>query len=118
MSVARCGLPHTTRSPTTATVEAPNTDRTAERDHPAATTATAPTGAAGLQPTLPGRTATGRNGSGPQRDSRARVRELVACECASGVRLAARQVAAAVGISERRAYELLRNLRAEATTQP
>jgi hypothetical protein len=42
-----------------------------------------------------------------------RVRELVAQERATGTRLAARDVAAAAGISERRAYELLRAVRAE-----
>jgi hypothetical protein len=46
-------------------------------------------------------------------DSRARVRELVAHERATGTRLHAREVAAAAGISERRAYELLRAIRAE-----
>jgi hypothetical protein len=38
---------------------------------------------------------------------------VVAHERATGTRLAAREVAAAVGISERRAYELLRAVRAE-----
>jgi hypothetical protein len=41
------------------------------------------------------------------------VRELVARERVTGTRLAAREVAAAAGISERRAYELLRAVRAE-----
>jgi hypothetical protein len=41
------------------------------------------------------------------------VRELVARERATGTRLHARDVAAAAGISERRAYELLRAVRAE-----
>jgi hypothetical protein len=41
------------------------------------------------------------------------VRELVARERATGTRLHAREVAAAAGISERRAYELLRAVRAE-----
>jgi sugar-specific transcriptional regulator TrmB len=41
------------------------------------------------------------------------VRELVARERVTGRRLTAREVAAAAGISERRAYELLRALRAE-----
>ena len=69
---------------------------------------------------LPGRscphpttTPAGGNGSGPPRDSRTRVRELVAHERATGTRLHARDVAAAAGISERRAYELLRAVRAE-----
>jgi hypothetical protein len=44
------------------------------------------------------------------------VRELVAQERATGTRLHAREVAAAAGISERRAYELLRAVRAEEPT--
>jgi sugar-specific transcriptional regulator TrmB len=38
---------------------------------------------------------------------------VVATERASGTRLHAREVAAAAGISQRRAYELLRAVRAE-----
>ena len=99
MSVARTGLPHTTRTTATA-------DRSTERD---------PTATAVARPQLPApdHPAAGGNGSGPQRDSRSRVRELVAHERATGTRLAAREVAAAAGISERRAYELLRAVRAE-----
>jgi hypothetical protein len=41
------------------------------------------------------------------------VRELVVAERATGTRLHARDVAAAVGISQRRAYELLRAVRTE-----
>ena len=41
------------------------------------------------------------------------MRELVARERATGIRLHARDVAAAAGISERRAYELLRAVRVE-----
>jgi hypothetical protein len=94
MSVARTGLPHTHR--TTATQ-----DRSSDRDNTAA-----PAG----RPQLPApdhHTAAG-NGSRPQPDSRARVRELIAHERATGTRLHARDVAAAAGISQRRAYELLR----------
>jgi hypothetical protein len=61
----------------------------------------------------PDRSAAAGNGSGPPPDSRTRVRELVARERATGTRLPAREVAAAAGISERRAYELLRAVRAE-----
>jgi Protein of unknown function (DUF2637) len=99
MSVARTGLPHTDRTPTAE-------DRSSGGD----ATATAV-----VRPQLPApdhRTAAG-NGSGPPRDSRTRVRELVADERATGTRLHAREVAAAAGISERRAYELLRALRSE-----
>jgi len=99
MSVARTGLPHHDRSETAE-------DRRGDRDVPAAHLA---------RPQLPApdRTATGGNGSRPQRNSRARVRELVAHERATGTRLHAREVAAVAGISERRAYELLRVVRAE-----
>jgi Protein of unknown function (DUF2637) len=98
MSVARTGLPHT-RTPTAE-------DRGGG----------GPTAAAVVRPQLPVPDHTGAagNGSGPPRDSRTRVRELVAHERATGIRLHARDVAAAAGISERRAYELLRAIRAEA----
>jgi hypothetical protein len=99
MSVARTGLPHTGR--TTAAQ-----DRSADRD-PTATSVARP------QLPAPGHRTTAGNGSGPQPDSRSRVRELVAHERATGTRLAAREVAAAAGISERRAYELLRAVRSE-----
>jgi hypothetical protein len=133
MSVARCGLPHTGRTTATATATARSAGRTATRTprHPPCSPAIAAPQFRGRrprrrslrphlaavaarrpQPAPPGRTATAGNGSGP-RDSRARVRELVARERATGTRLAAREVAAAAGISERRAYELLRALRAE-----
>jgi Protein of unknown function (DUF2637) len=103
MSVARTGLPHTHRTPAAE-------DRSTDRD----LTATAV-----VRPQLPApdhRTTAG-NGSGPQRDSRSRVRELVAHERATGTRLHARDVAAAAGISERRAYELLRAARTEDTEE-
>jgi hypothetical protein len=98
MSVARTGLPHRDR---TTSAE----DRSGDRDAAAAHVA---------RPQLlaPDRTAIAGNGSSP-RDSRARVRELVDHERATGIRLPAREVAAAVGISQRRAYELLRALRTE-----
>jgi hypothetical protein len=75
-----------------------------------------PTATAVARPQLPApdHTAAAGNGSGPPRDSRTRVRELVARERATGIRLNARDVATAAGISERRAYELLRAVRAEA----
>jgi Protein of unknown function (DUF2637) len=135
MSVARCGLPHTGRIPATATATARGATRTVTRpprQSPRSPTTAAPhshsrgrrrrrtprphlaaVAALRPQPTRPGRTATAGNGAAPHRDSRARVRELVARERATGQRLAAREVGAAAGISERRAYELLRALRAE-----
>jgi hypothetical protein len=104
MSVARTGLPHHDR---TETAE----DRRGDRDATAADL---------TRPQLPApdRSGVAGNGAGPQRDSRARVRDLVAHERATGTRLHAREVAAAVGISQRRAYELLRALRAEEDAQP
>jgi hypothetical protein len=54
----------------------------------------------------------GRAAVGPG-DSRSRVRALLAHEQAGGSRLTGKQVAAVVGIKQRRAQELLRELRAE-----
>ena len=105
MSVARTGLPHRDR-PATAAAAPQQAARGDHRKDRTAVTAARP------QPTLPGLQPSAGNGTRP-RDSRARVRELVAQERATGRRLAAREVAAAAGISERRAYELLRALRAE-----
>jgi hypothetical protein len=85
----------------------------AERSSIAVAAAADGNAAARRQLPTPDRSPTGGNGSGPQRDSRARVRELVAHERATGTRLAAREVAAAAGIGERRAHELLRAVRAE-----
>jgi hypothetical protein len=99
MSVARTGLPHTHR--TTATQ-----DSSSDRDNTAA-----PAGR--LQLPAPDHHTAAGNGSRPQPDSRARVRELVDHERATGTRLHARDVAAAAGISQRRAYELLRAVRTE-----
>jgi hypothetical protein len=142
MSVARCGLPHTDRTTATATPPPRSADRSVHaalhrplrpqphpsqrsaavalrrrsprqrrrppRPHPAAVRTLRP------QPAPQARSAaTAGNGAGSRSDSRARVRELVARERATGQRLAAREVAAHAGISERRAYELLRTLRAE-----
>jgi hypothetical protein len=140
MSVARCGLPHTNRTTAAARSADRTADRTGTaalrrrprlQPHPSLRPAAAALHSRGRQqrrrvprshlaavaalrpqPT-PDRTAAGGNGAAPHRDSRARVRELVAHERATGTRLAAREVAAHAGISERRAYELLRALRAE-----
>jgi hypothetical protein len=102
MSVARTGLPHHDRS-------------TAAEDRSSIAVVAAEDDSLAARPQLPApdRSATAGNGSQPPCDSRARVRELVAHERATGTRLAARDVAAAAGISERRAYELLRAVRAE-----
>jgi hypothetical protein len=100
MSVARTGLPHTHRPPTA-------------QERRRGGVAVAAAAVARPQLPAPNHPATGSNGSGPPRDSRTRVRELVARERTTGTRLHARDVAAAAGISERRAYELLRAVRAE-----
>jgi hypothetical protein len=110
MSVARTGLPHTSR---TATAEPRSADRDPTAQGPTSIAVQDRNPAVRSQLLPPDRTAVPGNGSGPQQDSRARVRELVATERTTGRRLHARDVAAAVGISERRAYELLRALRAE-----
>ena len=66
--------------------------------------------------TAPASAGTGAVGPG---DSRSRVRALLAREQAGGSRLTGKQVAAVVGIKPRRAQELLRELRAEASaSQP
>jgi Protein of unknown function (DUF2637) len=109
MSVARTGLPHRGRTMSAQDGSGDRDDTAADRSHVAAGD-----GSPAARPQLPAPdpSAAAGNGSRPPRDSRARVRELVAHERATGTRLAAREVAAAVGISQRRAYELLRALRA------
>ena len=99
MSVARTGLPHTSHTTTAEEGGADRGDTAAPAGRP--------------QLLAPDHSAGVGNGSRPHRDSRARVRELVAHERATSTRLHAREVAAATGISERRAYELLRAVRAE-----
>jgi Protein of unknown function (DUF2637) len=63
-------------------------------------------------PAAPELAATGAVGAS---DTRSRVRALLASELVGGSRLTGKQVAAAVGIKPRRAQELLRELRAEAS---
>ena len=65
MSVARCGLPHTTRATATATVAADSADHSQDPGRTAATAAIDRTLTTGPRPTLPGRTAAAGNGSGP-----------------------------------------------------
>jgi hypothetical protein len=112
MGVARTGLPH---HRTTSAEDRSGDHDDAAADRSSLTVVVAEDDSLAARPQLPApdRSATAGNGSGPPRDSRARVRELVAHERATGTRLAARDVAAAAGISERRAYELLRAVRAE-----
>ena len=117
MSVARTGLPHRDR---TQAAEDRHGDRAATAAGRSSVAVVAVgDGSLAARPQLPApdHTGTTGNGSGP-RDRRARVRELVAHERATGTRLVAREVAAAVGISQRRAYELLRALRAEHAQEP
>jgi hypothetical protein len=113
MSVARTGLPHTSRTTTEEDQSGDRTDSAADRSHVAVVAAADGSPAARPQLPAPDRSAAAGNGSGPPRDSRVRVRELVATERATGTRLHAHEVAAAAGISQRRAYELLRDARAE-----
>jgi Protein of unknown function (DUF2637) len=111
MSVARTGLPHHDRTTAAGDRSGDRTGTAADRS----IAVVAPTdGNLAALPQLPAPDGSAAAGNGSQpRDSRARVRELVARERATGTRLHARDVAAAVGISQRRAYELLRALRAE-----
>jgi len=113
MSVARTGLPH--RDRTTAAEDRSGDHDDIAADRSSLTVVAAEDGSLAARPQLPApdHSATAGNGSGPPRDSRTRVRELVARERATGIRLHARDVAAAAGISQRRAYELLRAVRAE-----
>jgi hypothetical protein len=90
MSVARTGLPHRDRTTSAQ-------DGSGDRGRVAIVAAEDGRLAARPQLPAPDHPAAGGNGSGPPRDTR----------------LAAREVAAAAGISERRAYELLRAVRAE-----
>ena len=100
MSVARTGLPHTDRTPAAE-------DRSGDRD---------PTATAVARPQLP---APDHPASRRQRQRPASATAAPGSaswspsERATGTRLHAREVAAAAGISERRAYELLRAVRAE-----
>jgi hypothetical protein len=118
MSVARTGLPHRDRTPSAQDGSDDRDDTAADRSRVAVVAAEDDSLAALLQLPAPDPSAAAGNGSGPQRDSRSRVRELVAHERATGIRLHAREVAAAAGISEHRAYELLRAARAEDTEAP
>jgi hypothetical protein len=113
MSVARTGLAHRDRTTAAEDRSGDHTGTAAGRSSVAVVAAADGSPAARPQLAASDRSAAAGNGSGPSRDSRARVRELVAHERTTGPRLHAREVAAAVGISQRRADELLRALRAE-----
>jgi hypothetical protein len=110
MSVARTGLPHTSRTPTAAQPApgAPGValDRTPSSNghrHPAA-----------LAPTAPqDRTTDANPDVTAAPDARSQVRSLVARERTGGLTVTAAEVMAVTGRSRRRAYELLRDARAE-----
>jgi hypothetical protein len=79
------------------------------------TVLTAPAGALTERGVAPATPASPTSGTVDTGDTRTRVRALLANEQAGGSRLTGKQVAAAVGIKPRRAQELLRELRAQAT---
>ena len=110
MSVARTGLPHTSRAPAVlpSAPGAPGValDRPPSRNghrHPAA-----------LAPTAPqDRTTDANTDATAAPDVRTQVRALVARERAGGPTVTAAEVIAVTGRSRRRAYELLRDARTE-----
>jgi hypothetical protein len=106
MSVARTGLPHTSRTPGSAVSAV------------AAGTALDPAGGNGHRTlttlALPqDRTLSADQDPSPASDARTRVRALVARERSGGPKVTAAEVVDATGRSRRRAYELLRDARAE-----
>jgi hypothetical protein len=108
MSVARTGLPHTSRTtvPTTPASVAPGAalDPTAGSNGHRTPTA--------LALAVPQTRTTGADQDPPVAvDARQRVRVLVARERAGGPKVTAAEVIAATGRSRRRAYELLRAAR-------
>jgi hypothetical protein len=104
MSVARTGLPHTSRTPApTASADAvpdPTTSGNGQRT---------PTALAALHD----RPSSADQDTTAAPDARQQVRALVARERAGGPQVTAAQVIAATGRSRRRAYELLRDARTE-----
>jgi hypothetical protein len=113
MSVARTGLPHTSRTPSPtqpppiATGDAANRRPSGNgHRHPAA-----------LTPAMPQhRTGQADQDATAAPDARTQVRALVARERAGGPAVTAAEVIAVTGRSRRRAYELLRDARAEEGT--
>jgi Protein of unknown function (DUF2637) len=109
MSVARTGLPHTSRAlaPTVGAVAAGDAlDRTPSDNGHRTPTALTP---AALQ----NRTNDADPDPAAAPDARSQVRTLVARERAGGPSVTAAEVIAVTGRSRRRAYELLRDARAE-----
>jgi hypothetical protein len=74
-----------------------------------------PTAASAAILAVPAASGSATTGAVDAGDSRTRMRALLAREQAGGPRLTGTQVAAAVGVKPRRAQELLRELRAEAS---
>jgi Protein of unknown function (DUF2637) len=110
MSVARTGLPHTSRTPP-ATQPAPGAPGVAlDRTH----SSNGHRSPADLAPGVPqDRTTDAGADAAAALDVRQQVRTLVARERAGGPQVTAAEVIAATGRSRRRAYELLRDARAE-----
>jgi hypothetical protein len=110
MSVARTGLPHTSRTPPS-TPPAPGAHGVA--------LARTPSGNGHRQPGAlasalsQDRTTDADPDTAAAPDARSQVRALVARERAGGLSVTAAEVMAATGRSRRRAYELLRDARAE-----
>jgi Protein of unknown function (DUF2637) len=94
-------------------------DRAGAASLPAATASTmvltAPAGALTERGVAPATPASPTSGTVDTGDTRTRVRALLANEQAGGSRLTGKQVAATIGIKPRRAQELLRELRTQAT---
>jgi hypothetical protein len=106
MSVARTGLPHTSRTPAP-TVDAGSVlDRSPSGNGHRTPTALAPAIA-------PDRTTGADQDPAAAPNARKQVRALVARERAGGPKVTAAEVIAVTGRSRRRAYELLRDVRTE-----
>jgi hypothetical protein len=110
MSVARTGLPHTSRTPT-GTQPGHDSVGVALDRTPSSNSQPPP---AALVPAVPqGRTTDADPDPATAPDARSQVRALVARERAAGPTVTAAEVMAVTGRSRRRAYELLRDARAE-----
>jgi Protein of unknown function (DUF2637) len=110
MSVARTGLPHTTRTPP-ATQSAPNTPGVTPDRTPSGNGHRSP---AALAPAPPQDCTTDADPDPANAlDARTQVRSLVARERSGGPAVTAAEVIAVTGRSRRRAYELLRDARTE-----
>ena len=106
MSVARTGLPHTSRTPApTAGAGAALDPTTSGNGHHTPTALTLAM--------APDRTPGADQDQGAAPDARQQVRALVARERAGGPKVTAAKVIAVTGRSRRRAYELLRDVRTE-----